>query len=211
VLPSADQVVANYRKAVGGEQLKSIHLEGFITNNVEPRARSVEIHAIFPDRATLAVTFSGVQNRLVINAAKAWTISPRSAQEVPIEQARAASDLFKPVRDVAGDVKRETAGIEQQDGRSCFRVETSTERSTSRLYFDRKTGLLYKVHTENATPLGSEPVDAIYDDYADVNGIKVPFTIKRVALTDRVVYKFSKIEVNIEVDPAKFALPPAAK
>jgi hypothetical protein len=210
-LPSADEVVAAYRKAVGIDLAKSMHVEGFVTSDLTPRPRPIEGYAILPDRITFAATVGAGQSKLLINADHAWAITPQGAQDIPLEQARSVSMLVEPMKIVSSDAKREVTGIEQVDGRSCFRVVTTAADFVSRLYFDKQNGLLYKTHTEYRTPLGPEPSETAFDDYADVSGIKMPFTITRSSLTDRAVYRFWKIEANVAVDAAKFEPPPAKK
>jgi hypothetical protein len=171
----------------------------------------VAIDADFPNRMFFATSLGDVAFNLGINADHAWAISPQGVQDVPIEQARAVTGLLQPVKGVSSDAKNEVTGIEQIDGRPYLRVVSTTAGSMKRLYFDKQSGLLYKVHTEYPTPLGPEPVDTTFEDYADVNGIQMPFSITNLPVTDRVVYRFSKIEMNVAVDPSKFDPPPAKK
>jgi cytochrome c2 len=211
VLPTVDQILASYRKAVGGDQAKSLHLEGFVTTDLNSRPRPIDTYAAFPDQLLFGITNAGIQSKLLINADHAWAISPQGVQDMPMEQAHQVMDLFQPVKFISSDATREVTGLEQVDGRPCFRVVSTDARAVNRLYFDQQNGLLHKVRTEYPTPLGPELVETILDDYADVAGIKMPFSIVHSALTDRVVYRFSKIEANVAVDRAKFEPPPAKK
>ena len=209
VLPSADQILANYRKAVGGDQATSMHLEGFITSDLTPRPRVIDSYAVFPDRMMFGISFAGVQSKLLIHADHAWGISPQGVQELPLAQARTVMDLLQPVRFISSDAKAEFRGIERIDGRPYYCVVSTTAASVKWLYFDKQSGLLFKIHSEYPTPLGPEPVETIFGEYSDVSGVKMPFSITHSSVTDRTAYRFSKIEMNIAVDPARFDPPPA--
>jgi outer membrane lipoprotein-sorting protein len=206
-LPAFEEVAARYRKAVGEAEAKSIHLEGFMTTGGDPRARPFEIDASFPEQFVLNMV--GAQTKMVRNGAKVWVVAPRAAQEVPLEQARAIADLFQPVKRIDQLGTATVTGIEQIEGRLYVCVDSTTATATLRLYFDKSTGLLYKARTETVNALGVEPSEILFEDYTIQNGIKMPNAITNRSTIDRVVYRFSKIEPNAKVDPAKFELPPA--
>lgn len=208
-LPTVEEILEKYRTAVGVDHAKSLHLEGFLTTDTITRPRLIEFFAVFPDRASLTMTNAGVATTVLINADRAWVIAPQGVQDAPLDRVRGVATLFSPVKLTETDARREVAGEEQLDGRSCYRVVSTAADTTASLYFDKQTGLLYETRTQNRTPIGLESTRTILDDYADVAGIKLPFSITQAALTDRVVYRFSKIEANIDIDPKKFDAPAA--
>lgn len=213
-LPSVDQVFANYRKAVGATAVRSVHMVGTMSPDLAPSSRTLDTYAVFPDKFVMTLSFSGTQVKAVLNGDRAWSLSPQGKVDVPPErvaQVKQAIVLYEPIKYVSSVVPRKVTGIEKIGDRTCFIVESTTAKKLERLYFDTQTGLLHKVHVETRTVLGREPSEVIFEDYRDVNGVKMPASIVGFAVTDRIVYKFSEMQTNVDVDPAKFELPAAAK
>jgi hypothetical protein len=76
-------------------------------------------------------------------------------------------------------------------------------------YFDEKTGLLVRVVRWNATPLGPVPTQIDYDDYRDVNGVKMPFTWTVSQTYMQMTIKLSELKPNVAIEGARFTQPPA--
>ncbi len=209
-LPDLDRVLANYRKAVGNSPVKSIHMVATLAPDRGP-SRNLDVSAVFPDRLALALSFSGTQAAMAVNGDRAWSISPQGRVAVPLEripQLKQTIALFEPIKFASSDGPRKVAGIEKVDGRTNFIVESDTPKKLERLYFDTQTGLLYKVHTETRTAVGPSVNELVFEDYRDVSGVKMPYSIKVFTYSDRVVYTFSEMQTNVDVDPLKFE-PPA--
>jgi hypothetical protein len=90
-------------------------------------------------------------------------------------------------------------------------VESRTPKVVRRLYFDAQSGLLYKTKLETAVAsFGISPAETIFEDYRDVNGVKVPFSIIGITTADRIQTKISEMRANSAIDPVKFEPPSAA-
>jgi hypothetical protein len=75
------------------------------------------------------------------------------------------------------------------------------------LYFDRQSGLLVREVRYSPSPIGRVPTQADLGDYRDVDGIKFPFQYTFSWLDGRDSFKLSDVQVNIPIDPARFAKP----
>jgi photosynthetic reaction center cytochrome c subunit len=75
------------------------------------------------------------------------------------------------------------------------------------LYFDSKTGLLFRMIRYTASPVGRVPTQIDYSDYRDVNGIKFPFDYQFLWLDGRFNAKLKNVQVNVAIDAAKFGKP----
>jgi hypothetical protein len=82
-----------------------------------------------------------------------------------------------------------------------------------RINFDAQTGLLVRSYTTMQSVIGSFPEDTYYEDYRDVSGVKVPFTMRVVSAEGNRTYKWSQVDANAPVEDAKFTkpMPPAPK
>jgi hypothetical protein len=59
------------------------------------------------------------------------------------------------------------------------------------------------------TPVGNIPEQVDFSDYRDVDGMKLPFTIKVSAIdpTYSVLRKLTEIKLNVPIDPKRFNKP----
>ena len=107
----------------------------------------------------------------------------------------------------------ECVGIEEADGRSCYKVKrTPFEGNPEYIFFDRKTGLPVRMETVMAGPMGEVPVVGTYEDYREVDGVMLSFRATQVVGNlQRAVIKLDKIEHNVDIPAERFAVPPAVQ
>jgi hypothetical protein len=106
-----------------------------------------------------------------------------------------------------------TAGRDKVGDRDAYVVLAArNDTDAERLYFDVETGLLLRRMTFMRTIVGTIPEQIDFEDYRDVNGVKLPFTI-RVSSVDAgnpyIVRKLTEIKLNAPVDDSKFKMPVA--
>ena len=91
-----------------------------------------------------------------------------------------------------------------------LRMPLSPDRS-QRMYFDTQTGLLLRVVVLTQTPIGRVPEQYDFEDYRDVDGVKMPFTIQYATVDGRAAAtrKFTEIKHNVAIDDEKFKKPAA--
>ena len=105
-----------------------------------------------------------------------------------------------------------SARAEKIDGREMWVVVRSTPETTLKYYFDVETGLLQRrlaIYHGAVLPI---PEQTDFEDYRDVDGVKLPFIIRRSAIDtyDSWTRTFAEIKRNVAVDDVLFA-PPAAQ
>ncbi|HKP72821.1 MAG TPA: hypothetical protein VJT82_07780, partial [Pyrinomonadaceae bacterium] len=90
---------------------------------------------------------------------------------------------------------------------------TRADGTIERYFFDAENGLLLRQVTLTPTVLTPIPEQIDYEDYRDVDGVKMPFTIRisHIDTYDSSTRKFTEIKNNVPVDDATFAPPAAAK
>jgi hypothetical protein len=95
------------------------------------------------------------------------------------------------------------------DDRDAYIVEaTSPDGATEKLYFDAETGLLVRRDFERVTiDDGIVLYEVDYDDYKDVEGLKLPATVRRKTPDYTLTYRFTEIKQNVPVEDAKFNKP----
>ena len=105
-----------------------------------------------------------------------------------------------------------TVGEGDVDGNPAWKVEmTPKQGNLETFFFDKKTGLLVRMATVMATPLGEIPTDMTLSDYRQVDGISTPFTTTQNAMGQSIVMHFDKIIYNSPLANDAFNLPEPVK
>jgi hypothetical protein len=101
-------------------------------------------------------------------------------------------------------------GNEKINGRDTqiVRMALPNKRRAS-FYFDKETGLLNRRVVTTDYPIGIDSEQTDYEDYREVEGVKVAHTIKTTYLDNFYSYtrKFTEIKHNAQVDEAQFKMP----
>ena len=100
------------------------------------------------------------------------------------------------------------SGIQKVGEREAYVVESTTDARTERYYFDTQTGLLLRKITLNKTMLMPFPEQVDFEDYHEVDGVKMPFTIRYSGIDtyDSWVRTFTEIKRNVAVDDTLFVV-----
>lgn len=227
-LPSVDQILANYVRALGGEQAIRKVTTRVITatqyiptgpGGTIPVPAQAELHQKAPNLVlnvyrtptyTISDGFDGTTkwaqdaNGRVINAF-----------EIDSLRARRNANFYESL-DLKQEYSRLTVtGVERVGDREAFVLMGYPQNDApERLYFDRDTGLLLRKASVLPSPVGANPYQVDYDDYRDVgNGVKVPYVIEVSPATPRtefgvtVTIRVQKVEENVPIENSKFAKP----
>ena len=227
-LPSADQILANYVRALGGEQA---------IRKVTSRVITATQYIPTGPGGTIPVPAQTEQYQrapnLVLNVyhAPAYTISEgfdgttkwaqdaagRVVEAVKIDQGRAkrSANFYESLDLKQVYSKFTVAGVERVQDRDAYLVVADLPDDTpERLYFDRDTGLLLRKVAVWPTPLGGIPFEVNYGDYRDAGkGVKVPFVIQMFPSTPRTelavtaIVRVQKVEENVTISDDKFTKP----
>lgn len=76
-----------------------------------------------------------------------------------------------------------------------------------RIYFDAQSGLLLRITHHIESPLGALPLQTDYEDYRDVNGLKIPFIVRVTRVDGTTTYTWQKMDANVAVDPSRYEKP----
>jgi photosynthetic reaction center cytochrome c subunit len=227
-LPSADQVLAKYVQALGGEQAlrkvtaRSIAGTQYIPTGpggVVPTPAAVERVQKAPNLAVTtyrAPTYSIAEG---FDGTTAWSQNQagRVTEPVKLDVGRAAraADFYEPLNLKQEYPQLTVRGIEKVNGRDAYLVVgVPAGDKPESLYFDTQTGLLLRKQTVLPTPIGDSPFQTDFDDYRDTgSGVKFPFLIHmtpanaRTELAPEATLRVIKVEDNVTIDSAKFAKP----
>ena len=218
--PTADQILAKYTEALGGsaaiEKLKTRSMKGtWLTS--DGITLGYEIYQAAPDRiyTVLNTPKQGVFER-GFNGQTAWEKSNRGVRDLEGTQLfylKRYPDLFKDIKLQGQFTRLSFGGKDKIDGKDVYVLRgLGVDGKGERLYFDAQTGLLLRRITSTTTIVGLIPEQVDFEDYRDVDGLKVPFTIRITAIDSfySSTRKFTEIKLNVPVDETKFKKPAPA-
>ena len=217
--PTADQILAKYTEALGGsaviEKLKTRSMKGtWLTS--DGITLGYEVYQAAPDKlfTILNTPKQGVFER-GFDGKTAWEKSSRGVRDLEGTQLvylKRYPDLFRDIKLQGQFTRISYGGKEKIDGKDVYVLRgTGVDGKGERLYFDAQSGLLVRRITSTTTMVGLIPEQVDYEDYREVDGMKVPFTIRITAIDSfwSSTRKFTEIKLNVPVDENKFNKPPA--
>jgi hypothetical protein len=219
-LPSTEHIVDRYIRAIGGEasiqKVKTRVSRGTetTTNKITPAsASSIEIFQTTANKLLIIRSNPRGTSTEAFDGAKGWARDVRGSRELENKELAKAmndGDLLRYVNLRTTYPQMRVLAKEKLHDREAYVVgATSRDDSREKLYFDAQTGLLIRKYVAFKTAFGTIPEVTDFDDYREVNGVKLPFTITWSRPPFGSVKKFAEIKLNVFVDESRFA--PRAK
>ena len=218
-LPTADQILDKYVQAIGGkaavEKQTSRVSKGSFEIPAVGATGTAEIFEKAPNKNAAIINIPGfgvVQEGF--DGKTAWAQDPQSGLREKAGPELAAAKLdgefYKPVRIKQLYPKLVVKGKDKVGDKDVFVVEaTPVESSPETWYFDAQSGLLIRQDSERESPQGKQAVQSFLEDYKDVDGVKLPFSIRQVTPQFTITIKIEDVKTNVPIDDAKFKKPAA--
>ena len=228
-LPATEEVFAKYAQALGGNaaigKITSVVHKGMVemlvpappappgTPPVPPAMGTVpaEFDRKIPGKQVVSIQFPGRPANMVgYDGTIGWHGTPLredTGGELGLLKELAE---FPPALKFRDDhAKVQVDAMEKIDGHDAYRVVgvRPDGSAVDRLYFDAQTGLLLRSYTTMQSVLGAFPEETNYDDYRDVSGVKIPYTVRVVSAEGNRTYKWAQVDANAPVDDSKFTKP----
>jgi hypothetical protein len=216
VLPTVDQVLDKYIQGSGGraaiEKVKTRVMKGSQAG-FDGTALPLEIYREAPNKFLSSITRPQGLVLQGYNGTSGWLKNPRGQRELAGEdlaavKRRAEFNESLKLKELYPDLK--ITAREKVGDRGAFVLESEAGKSEiTRLFFDVQTGLLLRRQTIGKNILAPIPEQVDYEDYRDVDGVKLPFTIRQSFVDPWIGWtqKFTEIKQNIPIEGAKFDLP----
>jgi outer membrane lipoprotein-sorting protein len=216
-LPSADQVIDNYVKAIGGRdawlKIKSRVSIGTIDVPAYNISGTVEVHQKAPDKLLSQAVVGGQAYRHGSDGDVSWSDDPQNGVKVETGAAAASSkreaDFYHPLDLKKIYAKLNVTGTEKVNGHDAYVLEATTaEGVTDKMYFDTTGGLMVRSVSHHPTPDGNDAVyTADIEDYRDVDGIKIPFLARQSSDQAAYTITFTDVKNNVDLTDDQFAKP----
>ena len=219
--PSADQVFDKYLQAVGGAQkaaaITSIVFKGTYEGYAEPKA-PVDIYVKAPNQRSMIVHTDGGDRTTTFDGSNGWMAAPAADKPFPVmtytggdlDGVRLDAVLSFPAG-IKQAITRPVVGSAMINDEDVTVVQgtASGGRSSVKLYFDKKSGLLVRQVRFADTIIGRVPVQVDYGDYRDVAGagVKLPFHVITTWTDGRSDVLLTSAQTNVAIEAAKFNQP----
>lgn len=216
--PTSDDILKKYTEAVGGQaaidKLKTRTMKGTYTL-ANGATGNYEVTQAAPDKFYVLRTSPQGSAEQAFNSTEGWAKDGRDVSDIRPDQLvdlKAEYQFFKDFN-LKEQYTRMNIRRDKINGRDVFAITgTRPDKRRERLFFDAETGLLVRRMGYTDTPLGILPDQVDFEDYRDVDGVKVPFTVKIYVVGgfSTALRKFSEIKFNTPVEDSRFARPAAA-
>lgn len=234
-LPTVDQLFEKYVQALGGKSAvdkiqtkltRGTLLRPKLINSGTPKAAilnraevwTIETFFKAPDRFLAVInTTEGVIYQ-GFNGNVGWTKSSsgqRPLNDAEVGRLKRQADLYKDFKLKEQYSKANVTGRERIGDREVYVIEAlSLTNKSEKLFFDVQSGLLVRRTVFTETKLGLDPEETDYEDYRNVDGVWLPFTVKVSYLDDNhygTTRKLVEVKQNIPIEDARFEIPSPPK
>jgi outer membrane lipoprotein-sorting protein len=216
-MPTVDEVLEKNIKALGGKEALEKQTSRTAKGSVEIEGMgmtgSVEMLAKAPARRATIVTFEsfGVIHS-VFDGSSGWASDPqgglRELGGAELTATKRDSDFHSELNFKKNYPKAEVKGKEKVGSSEAYVIEaTPAEGGPEKFYYDATTGLLLRHDADRETPQGKMMIETYLSDYREVEGVKLPHTLRQVTPAFSLTIKLTEVKPNAPIDDAKFSKP----
>jgi hypothetical protein len=215
--PAAKDLLAKYVTAIGGDAAAKKLMTAPMTGKASRiggnnQAVPMEVYVSGGKVLTRATPAEGPAMTQMFGKESGWIQGRNGLRTVTgadAAQGLAGARAFEPVMPSLADNARVFAK-ETIDGHETWAVASAVDEHTrQRIWFDATTGLPVRRLISVDSPVGRIPTQTDFDDYRDVSGVKVPFTVKvsSVGGGQNATRKYTSIELGSTIDERLFEAP----
>jgi predicted Zn-dependent peptidase len=208
---TAEKVVEGYIKAIGGaEKLKSV-TDQKMKMSTEMQGMTIEMESVqkAPDKVLITVSMGGnVMQKQVFDGERGMATAMGQSTELTgskLDEMRLQAKMFPELDYSDGEYQTELLEVEDLAGKPAYKLQVTSPSGTSVTeFYDVASGLKVRTLTTQETQMGPMTISANYDDYRDVDGIKIPFTLKQQTGPQAMDMKVVSVEFNSGVSDDVF-------
>jgi photosynthetic reaction center cytochrome c subunit len=214
-LPTYDQIIEKYAGAVGSaasfEKFKSRIMKG---SRINPAGTAfpVVIYQAAPDKmAVIATTPDGISAQ-GFNGSVGWTSAPKLQSDMngaELAQFKRAAAIARPLKIKEESLTPRVMARVMVGDKEAYQVSARADGQRVQLYFEVQSGMLLRRVVLNSTLLGSFPEQTDFDDYREVDGVKLPFLTRYSTSDPAAGYTLELKEIlhNVPIEDARFNPP----
>ncbi|HEX5734928.1 MAG TPA: hypothetical protein VF131_19010 [Blastocatellia bacterium] len=218
-MPTADQIIEKYVQAMGGkaaiEKLNSRTTKGTLDIPSVGMSGSVETYEKAPNKWISIANVAGFGSvQTAYDGTKGWSDHPalglRDLAGVELANTKLEAEFHKAIKLKQLYPTITVKGKEKVGDKDAYLLEATPKEGTAeKWYFDAQTGLLIRTDAVQDTPEGQIPNEIYFDEYKEVDGVKVPVAMRISNPMFVINIKTQEVKHNVPVDDAKFNKPAA--
>ncbi len=200
---TAEQVIDNYIKAIGGKEAVSKIEDVSMTMSTEVQGQALQItrKQKAPNRFSMAINAMGMEvMKQTSDGTKVAQSGMQGSKTIEGQEAKASiltGSLFPELHFAENGVKSTLAGTEKVAGKDAYKiVHTTGDGITWSDFYDVTTGLKAQTIITQKAPTGDVTVTVMYSDYQDANGVKFPRTLNQNLGPVQMALKVDQLDVN---------------
>jgi hypothetical protein len=212
---NVDAILDQYVQALGGraalERVMTRVKTGTLIAQGGMKA-PLEVYEKAPNKTGAIFRAPHGVNQMGFDGAIGWTktheLGLREETGEPLDLRKSEAEFYKELKLSDRYSKLTLLGMAHLDNREAYVIEAAPLRGQpEKLYFDRQTGLLIRM--DIIPDLGREQMQMQmhFEDYRVVDGVKLPFAIRRARPGFTWTYQFDEIKLNTSLDDSGFNKP----
>jgi hypothetical protein len=215
--PTVQQVYEKYSAAVGSADAQAKFQTQVVKGTYaasQGRTQSYEMTLKSPDKFLLVTEGPQGKTTQAVAGNTGWVLSPRGRREfsaAEVANARRGAEMNALVKFRPSATMRVVGRRKVGERDAVVVVDRPGEGVQRRYFFDAESGLLVRVLTLTDAILNQIPEQVDLEDYRDVDGVKMPFTVRVSAIDTFNSYTRTVTEVRhgLAVEDTIFNMPPA--
>ncbi len=218
-LPTVDEIIERYVQAAGGRKaIEQIKSRVYVGSRVGADGVLVpeEVRTKAPNKLLITTSYPNLVFRTGYDGSQGWARSNQTARDLPddiLAQIRREAEFYKEtkLKELYSHM-RVVSKTKVGDGEAYLIEATPADGGANdKLYFDVTSGLLVRKYSETKIALGQFPTQTEYEDFREVDGIKIPFMIRWSIPGRTWGRKISEVKQNLTLDDSEFNPPAAGK
>jgi len=220
-IPSLKEILARAEKSMGGSEAwkntNTMMMKGVLQTEDASAFVAIEIYKKAPDKSLLKMKLpQNMEMREVCDGKSAWMEDPRGGYHefrgAELESRLKRSQFSEQSKMILLAATGKVLGAEKIGLHSVYVVEYSSQKNeTTKLYFDEESGLVLRSEETAAKPDGAYTTKLDMDDYRSVDGMMVPFRMKRTEKGSVIKIKLTQVKNNLPIEDEMFVKPASAK
>jgi len=220
-IPSLKEILARAEKSMGGSEAwkntNTMMMKGVLQTEDASAFVAIEIYKKAPDKSLLKMKLpQDMEMREVCDGKSAWMEDPRGGYHefkgAELESRLKRSQFSEQSKMILLAATGKVLGAEKIGLHSVYVVEYSSRKNeTTKLYFDEESGLVLRSEETAAKPDGTYTTKLDMDDYRNVDGMMVPFRMKRTEKGSVIKIKLTQVKNNLPIEDEMFVKPASAK
>ncbi|MBT8339645.1 MAG: hypothetical protein KJP07_06505 [Desulfatitalea sp.] len=215
VLPKANELIEKSIEAGGGLSAYEKISNKKAVCSIRQKGKLIKI-TVFQEKPNKHYSISDIDGKFKVEQGSdghlVWENSPFTGARILQGEDRANKRLDYSFNILASWRKHfkkvQNAGLEEINGKPCYKVIMTPHEGTDRIYyFDKDRALPVKIIKDTMTPMGRRKIEVFPDDYRKISGILCPHTIKQVVADHESTVHIETIEFNIDMPKDRFVPP----